>query len=83
MSILDALSQALLVLLGPLAVFLAGRKNRWGFAAGLAGEPAWFITTAYHRQWGIFALNFVYLGTWGYGTYTWFRRPAPTREHDR
>lgn len=54
------------------AIILMARKNKWGFVAGLISQPFWFITTYMNEQWGVFALSFVYTGTWIYGIYEWF-----------
>ncbi len=53
---------------GILAIILVSRKNRWGFVFGLASQPFWFATSFINRQWGIFFLSVIYLGSWTYGT---------------
>lgn len=69
---LDTIAQAGVFVSGVTAILLVARKNKWGFVVGLISQPFWFYTTYYHKQWGIFALNFAYLGTWLYGYYEWF-----------
>lgn len=30
-------------------------QRRWGFVVSLIGQPFWFWTAWYHRQWGVLA----------------------------
>lgn len=72
----DTISQVVIFFTGLTSIFLVGRRNKWGFVVGFAGQPFWFITSYVHGQWVLFALNFAYAFTWGYGIYEWFiRRP--------
>ena len=71
-NVLDAVSQIAIALFGLSSIFLLAKKNKWGFVLALIAQPFWFITTYIHEQWGIFALSFVYSGTWLYGFYQWF-----------
>ena len=71
-NVLDAVSQIAIALFGLSSIFLIAKKNKWGFVLALIAQPFWFITTYIHEQWGIFALSFVYGGTWLYGFYQWF-----------
>lgn len=54
---LDNICQAVIFVTSLLAIFLVGRKNKWGFVVGFASQPFWFVTTYIHEQWGLFALS--------------------------
>ena len=69
---LDVIAQIGITIFGVSAIILVARKNKWGFVLGLISCPFWFITSYMNRQWGVFALNIVYTGTWIYGIYFWF-----------
>ena len=53
---------------GAVAVYLSQdpheRRRRYACLFGLAGQPAWFYTTAHSDQWGIFMLCFLYAWSW-------------------
>lgn len=68
----DYLSQIVIVVLGPLSVFLTARKNGWGFVVGLASQQFWFITTYQHQQWGVMGITVLYCFIWVYGIWNWF-----------
>jgi nicotinamide riboside transporter PnuC len=72
--LIDVVSQIGITLFGATAIIMVARKNRWGFVIGLAAQPFWFATAIINKQWGVVALNFVYVGTWSYGVYEWFFR---------
>ena len=60
---------------GLTAVFLVARKDKWqrfGYIAGLAGQPFWFYTTWQAEQWGIFILSFFYAWAWAKGIYNYW-----------
>lgn len=71
---IDQTCQIMIFVLGGATIFLLAQKNkwqRWGYIVGLFQEIPWFIATFRARQWGIFALTFVYtfcyiLGIWNY-----------------
>ena len=73
---LDTVSQVGITLFGVTSIMLVAKKNKWGFVLGLLSEPFWFITSIANKQWGIFALNFVYTGTWIFGVYEWFYKDS-------
>lgn len=63
-------SQIGIALFGCSAVWLVGRKGplqRWGYIAGILGQPFWFYTTIKAEQWGIVALCCWYTYAWGQG----------------
>ncbi len=69
---LDQISQVALVILGPLAITLVAKKNRWGFVIGLLSQPFWFLTAYLNQQWGVFLVSVVFTGSWSLGIYEWF-----------
>lgn len=72
MTLWDIISQTIIAVFSTLALILIAKKNKWGFVFGLLQQPFWFITTFNSHQWGMFALSFVYTGTWLFGVYEWF-----------
>lgn len=59
-----------ITLLGVTAIFLSQDKRpswrRWSSVLGLCSQPCWFTLTYLDKQWGVFALCFLY-------TWCWFR----------
>jgi nicotinamide riboside transporter PnuC len=76
---LDQVSQVALVILGPLAIILVAKKNRWGFVAGLLSQPFWFITALINQQWGVFLVSIIFTGSWILGIWEWFLRDDPQK----
>jgi len=71
--------QAAILILSGLAIWLVTHKSasirRWGYLAGLAGQPLWLITTYQHEQWGLVALSVWYTVAWGRGVFNfWIKR---------
>lgn len=69
---IDIFVQTIIVITSPLAVFLVGRKNKWGFVVGLLSQPFWFYTTWQNQQWGAFLTAIVFTVSWMNGIYYWF-----------
>jgi len=69
---LDLIAQIGITIFGVSAIILVARKNKWGFALGLASEPFWIITSYLNKQWGVLLLSIIYIFSWGYGVYNWF-----------
>jgi len=70
----DIIAQFGIAVFGVTAIILVARKNKWGFVVGLFSQPFWFATALINKQWGVMALNVVFLLTWVYGIYEWFYR---------
>ncbi len=68
----DNISQVAILILGAGAIILVTKKNKWGFVAGFASQPFWYITAYVHHQWGIFLVSFIYTASWIFGIYEWF-----------
>ena len=70
----DIICQIMIFTLGAITIFLLAQKNkwqRWGYIIGLTQEVFWYTTTFRAKQWGIFALCFIYtfcflLGIWNH-----------------
>jgi len=71
---LDAISNIGIAVLGISAVILVAKKNKWGFVLGFVSQPFWLITSFLNKQWGVFLLSVVYVFTWGFGIYEWFKK---------
>jgi hypothetical protein len=75
------IEQITIAIFGVAAVYLSQdrRENwrRWACIFGLAAQPAWFYMTWRAHQWGVFALCFLYAGSWLRGFVThWVRGRA-------
>ena len=70
----ETVCQTMIFILGPIAMILVGRKNKWGFVIGLCSAPFWLISTYQASQWGMFWNSVFYTWIWVYGIYNWFRK---------
>lgn len=70
----DKISQIGIAIFGISAVILVAKKNKWGFVLGLLSQPFWLITSFINKQWGVFLLSIIYVGSWVLGIYEWFFR---------
>ena len=73
------IEQTTIAIFGVAAVFLSQdrRENwrRWACIFGLAAQPVWFYMAWRAGQYGVFALSFLYAGSWARGFVThWVRR---------
>ena len=68
----DIVSQIAITILGTIAIILVAKKNKWGFVAGLASQPFWFITSIANKQWGVFIVTIIFTASWALGVYEWF-----------
>ena len=76
---IDLAAQWAIAVLGPGAVLLVGfreeRIRRWGYIAGIAAQPFWFVTLYHNRQWPLFLVAAVYTVGWVQGIWNfWIRR---------
>jgi hypothetical protein len=69
-----------ILIFGVAAVMLIPCKNerlrRWADIMGWCGIPFWFGAAYLERQWGIFALNFLYAVSWMRGVWNFWIEPA-------
>lgn len=68
----DIISQFAIPILGGVAVVLVAKKNKWGFVAGLASQPFWFVTSIVNKQWGVLIVSIIFTFSWALGIYEWF-----------
>lgn len=69
---LDQISQYIIMVTGPLAVFLVGTKGKFrtaGYWVGVCSQPFWFITLIMNHQWPILIASLVYTYSWGNGVW--------------
>ena len=69
---LDLIAQIGLSIFGIAAIFLVGRKNKWGFVMGVLAQPFWLTTSYINQQWGVFFVSIIYTISWIYGIHEWF-----------
>jgi hypothetical protein len=70
------LTQIVIAICGILSIWFSQDPSvtvqRWACIAGLIGQPFWMVTTYRAKQWGIFALTFVYTIGWMRGIKTYW-----------
>ena len=64
-------AQVWIAVTGLLAIYLVSRKSKYAPFWGLIGQPAWFYSAIYTKQYGIFALSVAYSVMWGLTAYKW------------
>lgn len=72
------IDQLFIVVTGPLSIWLVNDERvsyrRWACIFALIGQPAWFYAAWIAGQWGIFAVDFMYLYGWWKGfTIHWLK----------
>ncbi|GEM_PF-619053 len=77
----DTISQIGIATLGIAAVLLVAKKNKWGFVVGFLSQPFWLITSFINKQWGVFILSIIYVGSWILGIYEWFFKKKDIINH--
>ena len=68
----DTISQIGIAIFGISAIILVAKKNKWGFVLGLLSQPFWLITSIVNKQWAVFLLSIIYMGSWILGIHEWF-----------
>jgi Mn2+/Fe2+ NRAMP family transporter len=66
------LTQIWLPLVGLPTIYFTSKKSKLAPVFGLLGQPAWFYSSAYTHQWGVFALNVAYAAMWCLTAYRWW-----------
>lgn len=72
------ISQICIFVFGVSAVWLVGRTEtwrRWGYIAGLCGQPFWIYTSVTLEQWGILCMCLFYTYSWGQGVWNYWIKP--------
>ncbi len=70
---MDTVLQVVIALTGGLGIWLVGEGPglaRWGWLLGLAGQPAWIVSTWRSRQWGMLALSLWWTAAWARGAWS-------------
>jgi hypothetical protein len=87
MNLEKIICQVWVALFGGAAIWLVGRRERWGrwgFICGLLSQPAWLYTSVKHGQWGVVALSIWYTYAWLQGIYNyWIRSKRDGQAADR
>lgn len=70
------MTQAAILILSGLAIWLVSHRSakvrRWGYIAGLAGQPFWLWTTYQAEQWGLVVLSVWYTWAWTRGVFNFW-----------
>lgn len=78
-----------LAAIGILGIWLAGRKNLWGWALGVAAQLLWIAYAIVTQQWGFILSALAYGWVYGLNWWKWARErqmirlPDAARYHDR
>lgn len=68
-----------LTAMGAFGLYLAGQKNVWGWAAGLAAQPAWMVYGYVSDQGGFIASGLIY-GSVYLKNFIWWYREKLTQD---
>lgn len=60
-----------LAVIGILGIWLAGRKNRVGWAIGVGAQVLWIVYAVVTRQWGFIASALAYGSVYGLNWWRW------------
>jgi nicotinamide riboside transporter PnuC len=63
----------LLTIIGVTGLWLAGQKNVWGWAVGLAAQPVWIIYALATGQYGFVVSGLAYGGVYAKNFIWWWR----------
>lgn len=66
----------LLMIAGVGGLYLAGRRNRWGWAVGLGAQFLWLAYGVATSQWGFLISAIAYGAVYGTNLYRWTRERA-------
>lgn len=65
---MEQIAQVGIGICGVTGVFLSQSKSRekqrYACLFGMASQPFWFYSSFVAEQWGVFALSFLYAGSW-------------------
>lgn len=65
-----------LTLVGVTGLYLAGRRNPWGWAVGVGAQVLWLAYAVHSRQWGFLLSCFVYGAVFTRNFVCWRREAA-------
>lgn len=73
-----------LAAIGILGIYLAGKKNLWGWFIGLSAQALWIVYAIVTQQWGFIASALAYGFIYGKNFLAWKRdakaTPKPTMQ---
>jgi hypothetical protein len=64
---LEIISQIIICVFAPIAIWLISRLEewkKWGFLIGFIIQPFWFYSFYVNKQWGMFFVTFFYTYSW-------------------
>jgi nicotinamide riboside transporter PnuC len=70
----------LLTAVGVLGIWLAGQRNLWGWAIGVAAQGLWIAYAIATRQWGFIGSALAYGFVYARALYRWRRDALRARE---
>ena len=62
-----------LAAIGILGIYLAGRKNLWGWALGVTAQLLWIVFAVVTQQWGFILSALAYGWVYGLNWWKWHR----------
>jgi len=65
--------------IGILGIWLAGRKNLWGWAVGVGAQVLWIVYAVVTQQWGFIASAVAYASVYGLNWAKW-RKEAKSQD---
>jgi hypothetical protein len=69
-----------LAAVGILGIYLAGRKNLWGWAIGTGAQVLWIVFALVTQQYGFILSALAYGAVYGRNWYRWAAERGPWRE---
>lgn len=61
----------LLTAVGVFGLYLAGKRNRWGWAVGVGAQVLWVVYALVSRQYGFLVSAGAYAAVYGRNLYLW------------
>lgn len=71
-----------LAAVGILGIYLAGRKNLWGWAVGVGAQLLWIVYAIVTGQWGFILSALAYGWVYGLNWWRWARERGMIRRDD-
>lgn len=71
-----------LAAVGILGIWLAGRKNLWGWAIGVGAQALWIVYAIATKQWGFIASALAYGSVYGLNWWRWAKARRSTERPD-
>lgn len=71
-----------LAAIGILGIWLAGRKNLWGWAVGVLAQVLWMVYAIVTQQWGFILSALAYGWIYGLNWWKWAREHRMIRSRE-